>query len=804
MSKVTRRQFLKVSGAAAAGVAIGSRDSVKAMELERGERAYNYGRIAQLREPYYSVTPYGKLKSPVEVFVENEETVVQVAGHPAHIASRGRSKALDLVSHYELTDPDRIKFPLKRTGKRGEGYFKKISWEEALKEIAKNVNESLNENGPDSIALVRGEDVGGGEFRRFMHTLGSTSIFEMAGDANKKTGQKLTWGADIEVPDFSKSKYILNFGSNIYETFEPHAQTLIDGRIDNHAKLVTFDPRMSMTAGKSDEWIPLTPGTDGLVALAMANVIMSEGLADEDFINEWTNITAEKLAAHLEKFTPEKAEEESGISADTISRLAIEFAKAKPATVFSYRGASSHSNGVYTERAIMLLPIITGNVEVEGGYCLPRRVNWNDIQPVPPVPKGSVVKNGSTFPYLVSSKGLKTGVLFNYNSNPAYSASAAPYWRQTLKDETLLPFTVAIAPFMSETAALCDIVLPEALYLERFEPVTSPSSLMPWVGVRTPLQEAPEEVLDLPSILRDIIDVLDPEEERGYKEFWQFEDTEELMPAYFEGVKEMKEDGGYDAMADYAIWPVYGAVNTETGKFENDDGEAVEAEFGAHEENGFKTDSGKIEIESTLLEKAGYEALPTWVKPANLEADEDSDDEGLTFITYKTAYQAGSATANNKYLSEKSHNNYCMINKETASELNIKDGALARLSTPVGYIITKMRVTNAICPGVVAMAASCGHWSIGPVATAEPHRITSWNKVYDPDVHYNLWWRDNGISVNEIFPLFIDPVSGNASLSFKVKVEPAGSRDKHGDVRTDVTGHDKFFKAATEMLKDRS
>lgn len=804
MSKVTRRQFLKVGGAAAAGVAIGSRKSAKAMELERGERSYNYGRIAQLREPYYSVTPYGKLKSPVEVFVENEETVVQVAGHPAHIASRGRSKAIDLVSHLTLTDPDRLKFPLKRTGKRGEGYFKKITWEEALKEIAGNINETLKKNGPDSVALVRGEDVGGQEFKRFMHTLGSSSIFEMSGDANKRMGQKLTWGADVEVPDFTNSKYVLNFGANIYETFEPFAQTLIDGRIDNHAKLVTFDPRMSMTAGKSDEWVPIAPGTDGLVALAMANVIMSEGLADEDFIDEWTNYSAENLTAYLEKFTPEMAEEESGISADTITRLAIEFANAKPATVFSYRGASSHSNGVYTERAIMLLPIITGNVEVKGGYCLPRRIDWNEVSPVPPVPKGANVMSGSTFPYLVASEKIKTGVLFNYNTNPAFSASAAPYWRQTLNDEAILPFTVSIASFMSETAALCDIVLPEALFLERFEPVTSPSSIMPWAGARTPLQEAPEEVLDLPSILRDIVDALDPEEERGFKEYWQFDDTEELMSKYFESVAEMKEDGGFDAMADYAIWPVYGAVNTETGKFENDDGEPVEASYGLHEVKGFKTSKKKIEIYSNALKNSGFEPLPTWIKPENLEVPDGSEEEGFVLITYKNAYQAGSATANNKYLAEKSHNNYCMINKESAAEIGVKDGGLVRISTPVGHIVTKVRATNAIRPGVVAMAASCGHWGFNPVATADPHRVTNWSKDYDPDVHYNLWWRDKGISANEIFPLFVDPISGNASFAFNVKVEPANERATHGDVRTDVTSHDEFFKKASEQMKDRS
>jgi len=320
MSKMNRRQFLKVSGAAAVAAA-GLKKQAHAMELGKGEQSYNYARVAAKREPAYTVSPYAKLKSPLEVFVEGGNKVVKVQGHPVHIASRGRSKALDLVSHESLTDPDRIMQPMRRSGKRGEGKWKNIGWDEALVEIAKRIDAA---DSADAVSLVIGEDGGGSEFKRFMDTLGSSSIYKMAGDTNKKAGQQLTWGEDIETPDFANSRYVLNFGSNIFETFEPFAQTLVDGRTDNHAKLITFDPRMSMTAGKSDEWVPIVPGTDGLVALAMANVIMQEGLADRAFINKWTNYSADELAAHLEQFTLEMAEEESGISADRIRKIAIE------------------------------------------------------------------------------------------------------------------------------------------------------------------------------------------------------------------------------------------------------------------------------------------------------------------------------------------------------------------------------------------------------------------------------------------------------------------------------------------------
>lgn len=801
MPKITRRDFLKVGGAAAAGAVVGSRKAVKAMELDKGEASYNYARTAYKREAYYSISPFGKLKNPVEVYVENEETVVGVAGHPAHPATRGRSTAVDVVSHLALSDPDRLTSPMKRVGKRGDNRWKKISWEEALAEIADRLNEAIEKKGADSVCLVRGEDSGDALWERFMHTIGSSSVVGISGDGNKKAGQVLTWGEETETPDFTNSRYILNFGSNLYETFPSYAQAVVDGRMDSHAKLVTFDPRMSMTAGLSDEWIPVIPGSDGLIALAMANVIMQEGLADTDFINRWTNYPADKLAKHLSKYTPEMAEEHSGVPADTITRLAVEFATAKPATIFTYRGVSSHTNGVHNERACMLLPVITGNVEVEGGYCLPRRMGWDKVQPLPSAPEDrDDASNGAFFPYAVREGSKKVGVLLNYGANPAYSASGSALWRETLRYEGLVLFSVSVTQYMTETASLCDIVLPAAMYLERNEPVTSPSTLFPWVGIRSAISEAPEGVRELAVILRDIIHTVD-DGSLGYKKFWDFDDPSEWMTKYFENVPELKDEGGYDALTDSAVWPGYGELDSGTGKMLDDDGKPIKAEYGLHMKRGFKTGSGKIEIFSETMREKGLEPLPTWVGPENISGGKEMKEDELVFVTFKTAYNAGSTTSNNKHLAEKSHANHCMINKETAGEKGIKDGDLIRLTSPVGYLVTRARATNAIHPKVVAMAASSGHWSIGSVARAKPHHEPEWSEGMDPDVHYNLWWRDNGVNPNDIFPLFVDPAGCGASMAFVVEVEPAKPGDRYGDVKADIKRHEAFFKKALEKVK---
>lgn len=799
MAKVTRRKFLKIGGAAmAAGVLPGN--VANAMELEAGGRSYNYARTAADRtKSAYTVSPYGKVKTPQQVFLENDR-VVGATGFLNHPATRGRTAAVDAVAHLVAGDPDRLLYPLKREGKRGENRWKRISWQEAIDDIGKAIEAAMAQ--PASIWLVRGEDTTDSLWRRFMHTLGSPSIVGLAGDGSKKRGQALTWGEETEVPDFANARYILNFGSNLFETFPAHAAAVADARAERHAKLVSFDPRLSMTAGLSDEWVPVLPGTDGLVALAMANVIMQEGLADTAFIDAWTNVQADALAKHLAQFTLEMAERESGVKADVIKRLAIEFASEKPATVFSYRGASSHANGTDTERACMLLPIITGNVEIKGGYCLPRRIQWDEIQPVPPLPaKQTAHAESGLFPYAAKTGRIRIGVLFNYNSDPAHSAAAAPYWREVLKDKNTVPLFVSIATHMTETAALADIVLPEASYLERNEPVAGASTLFPWVGMRTPMTKAPGEVREPKVILRDIVHALDKEGGRGMKRYWDFGNPEEWLSKSLDSIPGLKAEGGLGAMRGKGLWPDYGTLDRKTGKVLAKDGKPPKAEYGRHRKAGFATASKKIEIHSKELAGQGQPALPTWRKAENLAVAQGKEKESFTFITYKTAYQAGSATSNNKYLAEKDHHNHCLINKKAATALGLGDGDLIRVASAAGYLVTRARVTQSIHPQVVAMAAGRGHSTVGRVARLAPRKQPEWGAAgEDIDIRYNLWWEDKGVNPNEIMPFFPDPASSGTTMAFAVSIEKAKPGDRYGDVKTDLALHEAFFKKAVESL----
>ena len=142
---------------------------------------------------------------------------------------------------------------------------------------------------------------------------------------------------------------------------------MTEGRVDNHMKIVTFDVRLSNTAGFSDEWIPVFPGTDGAVALAMGHVILRDNLQDTDFIETWTNVSVKELKDNYKPYTPEWASKISGVPAETIERVAREFATTKPATLFTYRGPATHLYGSHNDRPRRMLTILPGQLATHGG-----------------------------------------------------------------------------------------------------------------------------------------------------------------------------------------------------------------------------------------------------------------------------------------------------------------------------------------------------------------------------------------------------------------------------------------------------
>ncbi len=267
--------------------------------------------------------------------------LVKVGGNPED-PNNGKSLCAKGQSGPNINDyPERLLFPLKRAGKRGEGKWTRITWDEAHAEIAKRIRKTMDEGKPEEVAIQIGRSRLGEEMGRFLNAIGSPSLFNHRAlcSSNKRAANYVSLGeTDWESGDFANSKYIIDFGANVYEAHQGaiHAcKRIIQGRYDNGAKFVYFDVRLSNTAGRADEWFAPNPGSDGAIALAMGHAIIAAGKHDAKWLDTWSNVNAADLKTWIARYTPEWAEQVSGIKAADIRRVALEFAAAARATTWS-------------------------------------------------------------------------------------------------------------------------------------------------------------------------------------------------------------------------------------------------------------------------------------------------------------------------------------------------------------------------------------------------------------------------------------------------------------------------------------
>ncbi len=756
--RFTRRDFLKWGAYISAAVATLARpiaQGSRAMELLMGgvgvSRTTEKKRLAvpttclqcYARCGITGYSEYGRLR--------------KIGGNLAHPNSRGKLCAKGQAGINFLYDPGRILKPLRRKSDRGSGQWQKISWEEAWKEISEKLGNLRSKGLAAKLAILSERDITTGNIaKRFLNAYGSPHLL---GDShlsglNKRLALEMTMGFGVEINDVAYTQYMLNFGANPYEAnilrtsfvqriIEGRQERVFDKMVHMGAKLVTFDVRLSQTAGRSDEWHPIFPGTDATIALAMANVIMQEDLYDKAFLKKWLNYPIQELKNHLAQYSPEMAHRISGVSADIIRRLAREFGSIKPANAITSGGLYKHVNGFQNERAVLLLNIITGNIDNKGGFCLPKNYELMEPEPKPKelVPDVSISKagsllsqhNGHSIMQAIQEGTLELEALIIYMANPVYSFPHNEQVKTILKDKKKLPFVVVMESHMSETAAIADLILPAATYLERWELESPPSfEMIPFVSLRQPVVKPLGECMAYSDILTELAKRLGDDVGR----FFPFRNAEDYVSYQIQNIPKLVDAGGIDHLRETGLW----IDPTHSPRYQT------------YMRGGFQTPSKKIEIYSIRLKQKGISPLPEYV-PIPDHQSLKSDELILTTFQWNTHTHYN--TAGCMWLAEITHENAMWIHPETARSRGIKDGDRVSLRSKAGIIETKVRVTWGIHPKVVALSDSCGHWKYGGVAQARKF------KSYNPNTQL-IWWESegNGVHPNAIIPVQIDPASG--------------------------------------------
>ncbi len=451
-------------------------------------------------------------------------------GNPLHPASRGRNCAKGPATINQITDPERILHPLRRAGARGQGRWKRVSWDEVLDEIGARIRKAFLEGRRNEVMYHVGRP---GHERAMDRVLKAWGIDGHNSHTNvcsaaARLGYALWSGDDRPSPDHARAKFILLLSSHLEagHYFNPHAQRVIEGKLAG-AQLAVMDPRLSNTASMADYWLPTYPGSEAAVLLAMAKVMLDEGLADLRYVESWTNwrqYMADKrpgspatfgafvaaLREEYAEFTPAFAEAESGIPRERVVEVARRIAAARGAfAAHVWRGAAAGNEGGWqVARALQLLSVLTASVGTPGGTS-PHA--WNKYKPVFwQEPPGQREWNELLFPrewplshyemsyllphFLKEGRG-RLDVYFTRVYNPVWTNPDGMTWIEALRDESLFGLHAALTPTWNETATFADFVLPMGMAGERHDIQSQETHSGRWVSFRQPVLRAARERL---------------------------------------------------------------------------------------------------------------------------------------------------------------------------------------------------------------------------------------------------------------------------------------------------------------------
>ena len=467
-------------------------------------------------------------------------------GNPAHPGSRGRNCAKGPATHNQVYDPERILYPLKRVGKRGEGKWKRVSWEEALDDIAAKMRAS-REKRLDGIMYHVGRPGEDGYTNRCISAWGvdghnsHTNICS----ASARLGYYLWAAFDRPSPDHTNARTILLISSHL-ETghyFNPHAQRIIEGKMKG-ARLITFDPRLSNTASRSDVWLPTWPGSEATVLLAIANYLLQNDLYNRQYVRDWVNweeslpaivdwvrevdprladeitktsqpyqdadfsLFERALKALYAEYTFERAAEEAQVPIERIREAAVLVADAgERLATHNWRSASiGNLGGWQIVRALFFLNVLTGSVGTPGGTSgnswnkfVPKPFNqppafnaWNELH-LPHEWPLAHYELSFLLPHFLDEGRGDIDVYFTRVYNPMWINPDGFMWLKALQDEEKMKLHVALTPTWNESAWFADYVLPMGHAGERHDLMSQETHAGQWIAFRQPVRRVAME-----------------------------------------------------------------------------------------------------------------------------------------------------------------------------------------------------------------------------------------------------------------------------------------------------------------------
>lgn len=716
-TRITRRQFIKAAAASGAMIAVGG--GLFGLLRARPAETNTRGREGEVPKLVPTVCGMCDVGCGVLAYVQGNR-LLKIEGNYNHSQSLGRICPRGAAGVKLQYSRQRLRSPLKRVGDRK---FSPISWEQALTEIGAKLKSFKHNYGAESLAWLHHPHLSDMWDQQFMRAFGSPNIFTQAAkhESSRKRACEFTLGG-TPIPDFANSRYILIMGYDPAEDmFVRRLGALMEAK-EKGAHLVICDPRMGPTATQAHEWLPIRPGTEGALLMALIHVVIREELYDSGFVSHHT-LGFEELRSAASDTTPAWASLITGIPTANIEALAWGLSLARPSSIVDtgFQGPSYelYANTLQASRAALALNTLMGNYGAMGGLLMsPATVGGEfRLPPTPSIDRERADGAGSaTYPLATQSAGMAQllpdvilseqpypirALIVNHH-NPALSLPDSKRVRRALQKLDLL---VAIDVQGTETTDLAHYILPESTYLERYDPVSISKSPVYELALRQPVVERMYDT----RAAHEVIDGL--AQATGLGEYFGFTVHDVLKSQI--AVTGMS----FDHMAQVGVWR-----NTES------------ADYGAPT---FRTPSGKIELHSESLKAAGVNPLPAY-QPPRVQPSSNS----FRLLHGREALHTGTSTQNNPWLNALSSRNALWLNRARADRLGIADGSTVRVSSNAGQLEVRVRVTECIHPEAVFLVHGYGH-------TASMQRLSN----------------GKGANPNSVIAAQAEPLTGTMSLN---------------------------------------
>ena len=700
MKNFTRREFIKISGAAGA-VALGTGLASNFWGLDP-DIVHDPNTDGDQVIPSFCEICFWKCGIHAHV---KDGVLTKIVGNPKHPLSRGRLCPRGTGGMGLLYDPDRLKKPLVRSEKRGEQVFQEVDWNTALDMVVDKLNNLKKEHGPEALALYS-HGFGGSWFKHLVKAYGTANIAAPS-DAQCRGAREvafhLTYGAPVGSPehvDMRHSRVITLIGSHLGENMHNTQVQDFAYALSQGAELVVVDPRFSTAAGKARYWLPIKPGTDIALLLAWIHVIIKEKLYDRDYVEKYTE-GFEELKKHVADKTPYWAFTQTTIEPEKIAETARFIAGSRPASlVHPGRRTAWYGNDTQRLRAMAILAALLGSYGRKGGFYIPSKYKmpkfgYPKYTHKPKLPAD--VKKGEVFPFAdsVLAHGIRNASIpgtadYDIKAWMVYGCNliqALPQQEETIRAIRNLDFIVSIDVLPSEIVGWSDVVLPEATYLERYDDLHTPGYREPYVALRQPVVSPMYDSKPGWWIAKEL------SKRVGLESYFPFENVTDYLETRL-GKKRL-------ALATL-----------------KKDGVILDKPQPLYFEDGIEMFTGeqkKIQLFSKEMEEAGLSPLPDHTPP-----EEPAPGEFRLLFGRSPVHTFG-RTTNNRFLSEVCAKNVLWINKKIGLEMELNCGDRVHLinvnentdgqnikSEPV-----QVKLTQRIRPDCVYMIHGYGHTAKG-------------------------------------------------------------------------------------------